>query len=181
MGVKKWLMKQQWRVVQIRGIWSLFYGILVLAYMYYEYIPVFNEESMGVGGPFVFAGILLLTFLVLGYIYDRVLVMWAPSQEITFERNPYQYVPSPKEHIFWFPLYSSLLDVAEELAVNNNVDTQIIDETREYFSKLEKLRPERKEDITLGSDLRKEYIKRTEISDFIREPEVSDSVEESNL
>ncbi|NHJ14703.1 MAG: hypothetical protein EAX95_13570, partial [Candidatus Thorarchaeota archaeon] len=101
MKIRKWLMKQQWRVAQIRGIWSLFYGILVLAVSYFGYIPFFAD--MGAVGPFAFTAVMFVLFLIAGYVYDKVLVMWAPSQEVTQERNPYQYVPSPREHIFWFP------------------------------------------------------------------------------
>jgi len=158
MGVKKWLMKQQWRVIQIRGIWGLFYGILLLAIAYFEYIPLFVD--MGPIGPFVFALLILFVFVILGYIYDRVLVMWAPSQEVTIERNPYQYIPAPKDHIFWFPIYSALLDVSEKLADEYNVDKTAIHETREYFAKLEKLRPERTEDIDVGIELRKEFVEK---------------------
>ncbi|MHA1424001.1 MAG: hypothetical protein ACTSSD_18105 [Candidatus Thorarchaeota archaeon] len=169
MGVKKWLMKQQWRVVQIRGIWGLFYGILLLAVAYYEYIPFFVD--MGQIGPFVFAGIILFVFLILGYVYDKVLVMWAPSQEVTIERNPYQYIPSPKDHIFWFPIYSALLDVSEKLADNFDIDKSAIQETREYFSKLEQLRPERKQDIDEGIALREEFIARHPFDKILKEDE----------
>lgn len=167
MGVKKWLMKQQWRVIQIRGIWGLFYGILLLAVAYYEYIPFLAD--LGSNGPFVFAGIILIVFLILGYIYDRVLVMWAPSQEVTIERNPYQYIPSPKDHIFWFPIYSALLDVSEKLADEFNLDKSAIHETREYFSKLEKLRPERTEDIDKGIELRKQFIEKHPFNEIVKE------------
>ncbi|MHA3962786.1 MAG: hypothetical protein AM325_004525 [Candidatus Thorarchaeota archaeon SMTZ1-45] len=156
MRIRKWLMKQQWRIVQIRGIWSLFYGILLLAIAYFEFIPFF--AAMGTFGPFVFAGILLFLFLILGYIYDRVLVMWAPSQEVTMERNPYQYVPSPKEHIFWFPLYSVLLDSVEKVAQKFDVDTDAIDAAREYYSELEKMSPAIKEDLDRALDLRLEFM-----------------------
>ncbi len=167
MGVKKWLMKQQWRVVQIRGIWGLFYGILLLAAAYYEYIPFFVD--MGSLGPFVFAGVILVTFLILGYVYDRVLVMWAPSAEVTIERNPYQYVPAPKDHIFWFPIYSALLDASEKLADEFNLDKSAIQETREYYAKLQKLRPEMRDDIDKGIDLRKAFIKDHPFADILDE------------
>jgi hypothetical protein len=149
-------MKQEWRIIKIRGIWSLFYGILLLAAAYYGYIPLFSD--MGTLGPFVFAGIILIVFLVLGYIYDKVLVMWAPSKEVTMERNPYQYVPSPKDHIFWFPFYSSLLNALEELAKNYEVDLDPIRDTKEYYSQLQKLRPERKEDLDLAIKLRDDFV-----------------------
>lgn len=162
-------MKQQWRIVQIRNIWTLFYGVLLLAIAYYEYVPYISE--MTDIGPFLFAGIILFTFLIVGYVYDRVLVMWAPSQEVTIERNPYQYVPSPKENVFWFPIYSALLEISEQLAEHNDLDTSIVDETRRYYSEIEKLRPERKEDIEKGIELREEFIKSHKFSSILNKDE----------
>jgi hypothetical protein len=156
-------MKQQWRILQIRGIWGVFYGTLILAGLYVEYVPFFND--MGVLGPFVFAVVILFVFLILGYIYDRVFVMWAPSQEVTQERNPYMYVPSPKDHIFWFPLYATMLDATEELAKKVGADTSAVRETREYYGKLQALRPERNEDIDEGIRLRQEFISKHPFSD----------------
>lgn len=157
MRIKKWLMKQQWRILQIRGIWGIFYGVLVLAGLYVGYFPFF--VSLGFIGPFAFGGLILIAFLILGYIYDRVLVMWAPSQEVTQERNPYQYVPAPKDLIFWFPIYSAMLDSVERLAEAHNVDTIEIAEARSYYAKLEKLRPERKEDIEEAILLREKFVR----------------------
>lgn len=164
MRVRKWLMKQQWRIIQIRGIWGLFYGIMLLAISYYEYVPVISEISTY--GPFIFAGLIMIVFLVLGYIYDRVLVMWAPSQEVMMERNPYQYVPSPKDHIFWFPIYAALLDASEKIARDMNIDTYILDETREHYAALSQLKPERSQDIDKGIELRKKFMKKHSFVDI---------------
>ncbi|MDH4214077.1 MAG: hypothetical protein OEV85_09170 [Candidatus Thorarchaeota archaeon] len=165
MGIKKWVMKQQWRIVQIRGIWTLFYGILLLAITYVKYVP--GLADMETLGPFVFSGIILIIFLFFGYLYDRVLFMWAPSQEVNLERNPYQYVPSPKDHVFWFPIYSALLDVSEELATHFDLDRTTIRETREYYSEMQALRPERNEDIDKGIELREKFAKTHQFSDII--------------
>lgn len=165
MRVKKWIMKQQWRIVQIRGIWGLFYGILLLAYAYYEYVPFFSE--MGTLGPFAFSAAVFLGFIILGYIYDRVLILWAPSQEVSTERNPYQFVPSPQDRIFWFPLFSSLLDISEQMAEHFDVETEQIDETREYYHKLNQLKAIRKEDIATAEKLRDEFMSRHHLSDII--------------
>lgn len=167
MGVRKWLMKQQWRIVQIRGIWGLFYGILLLAISYYDYIPFFVD--MGSWGPLVFAAVILFVFLILGYIYDRVLVMWAPSQEVTIERNPYQYVPAPKDRVFWFPFYSAVLDASERILENLSLDTVEVVETRKYFAELQMLRPERNEDLDRGIALREEYLKKHKFSDIVED------------
>lgn len=158
-------MKQQWRVLQIRGIWGLFYGVLVLAGLYVEYVPYFN--TLGALGPLAFAGLILLIFLILGYIYDRVLVMWAASQEVTMERNPFMYVPSPKDHIFWFPIYSAMLDALDELAAKYGLDASEIKDTKEYYSVLQKYRPERNQDIDDAIELRDAYLKK---HPFIKDP-----------
>jgi len=171
MGIKKWIMKQQWRVVQIRGIWSLFYGILLLAIAYYEYVPFVSD--IGALGPFVFSGIILFIFLILGYVYDKVLVMWAPSQEVNIERNPFQYVPSPKERVFWFPIYSALLDASEQLAEYHGIDAAAVRETRDYYSKIQKLRPERNEDIDRGISLREDFVQSHSFSNILEEKEKS--------
>ncbi|MFW9801881.1 MAG: hypothetical protein ACFFFC_04485 [Candidatus Thorarchaeota archaeon] len=155
MGVKKWLMKQQWRLTQIRGIWSLFYGTFMLSIAFYGFVPILSE--MGPIAPFIFSATLFLIFLVGGYIYDRVLIMWAPSQEVWMERNPYQYVPQPRDRIFWFPFYSILLDVSEEMAISYGLDTSVIDEVREYYAELEQYTAERKEDIDAASKLRESF------------------------
>ncbi|MGY5875959.1 MAG: hypothetical protein RTU30_09450 [Candidatus Thorarchaeota archaeon] len=155
MGVRKWLMKQQWRLTQIRGIWGLFYSILLLAVAYVEFVPYLNE--MGSWGPFLFAGILLFIFVILGFLYDKVFQMWAPAQEVTIERNPYQYVPLPTDHIFWFPIYSTLLDSLEKVAETLDVESTTIDEVREYYSKLQVLKPQRKDDIDKAVILREAF------------------------
>lgn len=165
MGVKKWLMKQQWRLTQIRGIWSLFYGTFMLAIAFYGYVPLLNE--MGPIAPFVFSAILFIMFIIGGYIYDKVLIMWAPSQEVWMERNPYQYVPQPRDRIFWFPFYSVLLDVSEKMANSQGLDTSLIDEVREYYSELEKYTAERKEDIDAANRLRESFQAKHSFRDII--------------
>ncbi|MFW9975733.1 MAG: hypothetical protein ACFFDQ_10730 [Candidatus Thorarchaeota archaeon] len=167
MGFKKWLMKQQWRIIQVRGIWGLFYGILLLAAAYYGYLPYIKD--MGELGPFVFAGILVVSFAILGYLYDRVFVLWAPSHEVTQERNPYQYVGRPIDHIFWLPLYSVILKSCEELAAYYDLDDSIIQETKEYYSRYEQLRPEIKEDIETAIKLREEFIQKHSFADILEE------------
>jgi hypothetical protein len=94
--------------------------------------------------------------------------MWAPATEVTMERNPYQYVPAPFDHIFWFPVYSSILDTMERLAENLELDTDSIKDTRDYYSKLQLLNPERKEDIDKASKLRQEFLKNHKFSEVIR-------------
>lgn len=156
MGIRKWTMKQYWRLIQVRGIWNLFYGVLLLAGSYYLFIPLFYD--MGSLGPFVFAGGLLVVFLIIGYMYDKIFVMWGPQQEVVVERNPFSYVPQPRDRIFWFPVYSSILSACNDIAEALDLDTSVINDTRKYFSSLEAFRPERADDIDKADALKKKYI-----------------------
>jgi hypothetical protein len=181
MGVRKWLMKQYWRLVQARSIWNLFYGILLLAITYYIFFPFFANMELGpfiIGeitlgpflvGPFALAGILLFSFIIIGYIYDRVLVMWSPQQEVVRERDPYQYVAQPRDRIFWFPIYSVLLSSSEKLLSELNLDTSKIEEVREYFAELDTYHAERPEDIEAAKALRDRFVKDHPFSDILNE------------
>ena len=156
MRMRKWIMKQQWRITQIRSIWGLLSGIMVLAGLYVVYFPFLAD--MGFTGPLLLAIVITISFLIIGYIYDRVLVMWAPSQEVAVERNPFQYVPSPKDHIFWFPLYSAMLDALSELVDKLEIDKSDIIDVKEYYSKLQKLKPERRDDLDVAIDLCNKFL-----------------------
>ena len=138
--------------------------MLLLAVAYYAYIPFFAE--LGALGPFVFAVFMLFAFLIAGYLYDRVFVMWGPQQEIVRERDPFQYVPQPRDHIFWFPVYSVILSTLETLAQEFDVDRTAITDTREYFAELQRMRPERREDIDAAIALRKKFIEEHPFSDI---------------
>ena len=173
MRFRKWLMKQQWRIVQVRGIWGLFYGILLLAAAYYGYLPYIKD--MGEIGPFVLSGILLVSFAILGYLYDRVFVMWAPSHEVTQERNPYQYVARPIDRIFWLPIYSVLLDASDKLANHFELDNSVIEETRQYYSIYQTLGPERKENIDKAIQLRENFVRDHPFMGIIGKEELKDT------
>ncbi|MFX1484568.1 MAG: hypothetical protein ACFFCP_15425 [Promethearchaeota archaeon] len=72
-----------------------------------------------------------------------------------------------RDIIFWFPVYSSILTATDQIADELNLDTSIIEETREYFFKLEKLRPERTEDIDTAIELREEFLRKYRFRDII--------------
>lgn len=167
MGVRKWIMKQYWRLVTVRGIWNLFYGILLLAIAYYMYLPFFYD--MGALGPFALAFVLFMTFLIIGYLYDRVFVMWGPQQEVTIERNPFSFVPQPQDHIFWFPAYAGLLEASAQLADVFDLDKANIEDTREYFDKLQKFSPINSEDIDKAIKHRKEFVEKHPFKSIIED------------
>jgi len=157
MGIRKWLMKQYWRLTQVRSIYSIIYGILTLAAVYVVFIPVFADQ--GLVGTLMLAGTIFLVFLILGFLYDRVFVMWSPQAQVMIERDPYQYVPTPLDRILWFPWISTLLNSMEQILGEMNLDDEIVKEVREYYSSIQALTPSDDKNLKIADELVKRFIK----------------------
>ena len=156
MGLRKWIMMQYWRLTQVRGIYSVFYGILTLAGLYVMYVPLFADY--GLMGSLTFAGLILLVFLILGLLYDRVFVMWSPQAQVVVERDPYQYVPLPIDRILWFPWISTILDSTQSILNKLDLDDELIEEVREYYSKLQSLSPTDIMNLEIARGLTSEFV-----------------------
>jgi hypothetical protein len=62
-----------------------------------------------------------------------------------------------------------MLEGIKALAVSLDVDTSAIEETEEYYHKLQQLRPERSEDIEKGIRLRKDFLSSHSFSEILAE------------
>ena len=75
----KWLkyfaMKWRFRVDQARALFGLLTFAALLAIAYMPSIPWFNEQGFW-RGEFLLAVIVLVVFLLGGYLYDRFLKLW---------------------------------------------------------------------------------------------------------
>tara|TARA_B100001996_G_C18643811_1_gene586629 strand:- start:208 stop:822 length:615 start_codon:yes stop_codon:yes gene_type:complete len=109
--VKKWVMRQYWRMQQSQSIISM--GLLgsSLTLLIWPYVswrfsnscssdPCFGDSIMGI--PATYFGLigiftsLVLMVLCIGYLYDRVFSLWTAQRSVDFERNPYwTYALSP--------------------------------------------------------------------------------------
>jgi hypothetical protein len=109
--VKKWVMRQYWRMQQSQSIISL--GLLgsSLTLLLWPYVSwrfsgqcdeglCFGNSIMGISATyFGLIGIfvmLVLIVLCIGYLYDRVFSLWTAQRSVDFERNPFwTYALSP--------------------------------------------------------------------------------------
>ena len=109
--VKKWVMRQYWRMQQSQSIISL--GLLgsTLTLLLWPYVNwrfsdkcdaglCFSNSFLGI--PATYFGLLgifstlVLIVLSIGYLYDRVFSLWTAQRSVDFERNPYwTYALSP--------------------------------------------------------------------------------------
>ena len=109
--VKKWVMRQYWRMQQSQSIISM--GLLgsSLTLLLWPYVSwrfssscdeglCFNNSFLGIPSTYlgllgIFFGLVLIV-LCIGYFYDRVFSLWTAQRSVDFERNPFwTYALSP--------------------------------------------------------------------------------------
>ena len=102
--VKKWVMRQYWRMQQSQSIISM--GLLgsSLTLLLWPYVSwrfskscdeglCFSNSVFGI--PATYLGLLsifvslVLIVLCIGYLYDRVFSLWTAQRSVDFERNPF--------------------------------------------------------------------------------------------
>jgi hypothetical protein len=102
--IKKWVMRQYWRMQQSQSIISM--GLLgsSLTLLLWPYLSwrfskncdetiCFSSSFMGI--PSTYFGLLgiflslILIVLCVGYLYDRVFSLWTAQRSVDVERNPY--------------------------------------------------------------------------------------------
>ncbi|MGY5875960.1 MAG: hypothetical protein RTU30_09455 [Candidatus Thorarchaeota archaeon] len=169
MGIKKWVMKQYWRIGQIRALVGLASGMLVVGKLYLGILFPQVKEDAPLLGALALGTFLTLLFLGLGWAYDEKGKLWSERLQVTQERNPYQYVPDLRTRTFVYPFIYALISILDsfERKFGNQGLKEINEYLRQYFHR----RPGSRKDIESAlpdSDL------------FMKEhPFVVDSTEES--
>ena len=102
--IKKWVMRQYWRMQQSQSIISM--GLLgsSLTLLLWPYVSwrfskncdeglCFSTSVLGI--PATYLGLLgiflslVVIVLSIGYLYDRVFSLWTAQRSVDFERNPF--------------------------------------------------------------------------------------------
>jgi hypothetical protein len=98
--MKKWMMRQYWRMQQSQSIISLIFWATTLSLLIFERLEASNPQwgradSVMIGLPtaWVVMGSLFigvgLGVLTVGWLYDRVFSLWTAQRSVDFERNPF--------------------------------------------------------------------------------------------
>lgn len=131
MSMKKWIMKQYWRVSAIRAITSLALGMFVLGRLYYEYIPILQD--MGFVGALILGTVLFLLFMGLGWIYDVKGRMWSPQAQATVERSPFSYVADYRSYAVDYAVFYSILKTLKRIECKLGLGTESTDDVLMYL------------------------------------------------
>ncbi|MBD3407682.1 MAG: hypothetical protein GF411_16310 [Candidatus Lokiarchaeota archaeon] len=155
-SISKWLMKQYWRMGQIRTLLSLALGMMVLGRWYYGYIPIIQD--WGVFGAIFLGSILILLFMGIGWYYDVKAVMWSYSIRAKILRNPYSYIPNFRSKAIEYPIFyiliKTLIQFQKKLGIKNSSLTQLPNYFITYFN-----RGIQKSDLLDSHSASKEYMK----------------------
>ncbi|MHA1556527.1 MAG: hypothetical protein ACTSPM_06275 [Candidatus Heimdallarchaeota archaeon] len=118
---KHFSMKWRFRLDQSRAIFGLITFAVLLADKYVSVIPWFKDQGFW-SGDMLLSVVILILFLIVGYLYDRLFKLWTETQTVNVERNPYTYVPNPKEYINNLAIFSFLFDSLNQIAEKLDVE-----------------------------------------------------------
>ncbi len=94
--MKKWFMRQYWRVQQSQTLISMGFWTATLTLLIWPYVrwrPMFSGTFLGISTTYLWLfGIVasvLLTFLIIGRVYYATLGLWREHLTVVQERNPF--------------------------------------------------------------------------------------------
>ena len=135
--LKKWVMRQYWRMQQSQSIISMgrlgsSLTLLLWPYVSWRFSSSCDEglcfSNSVLGIPATYFGLigifvsLVLIVLCIGYFYDRVFSLWTAQRSVDFERNPFwTYALSPM-------FMMNMAMTAENLKRNSPDDEELQDE-----------------------------------------------------
>ena len=143
LSAKKWIMKQYWRIGQIRALTALATGMLVLGRWYYGYVPIIKD--WGIIGALILGSFLFSIFLGVGWIYDIKLRQWSQSNQVLIEKNPYSYVPNFKNAAFEYQIFYAIASSYRKIMNKLKLDTKNIDDLALFMSDYYSYKPEKKD------------------------------------
>jgi predicted PurR-regulated permease PerM len=148
---KKYLMVQIWRIQQSQALISIFFWALTLAGVYYlsYFHPLFR--SFGLPASEVALGTIILFlcivvgFLIIGVVYDKVLRLWREQTDVAVERNPYSVERmQPKEIVQWKRFNVSIM---KELAKTDSAIQKDIEFMEKWIAKSLAERPDLRKSV----------------------------------
>lgn len=152
MKLKYFSMKWRFRLDQARMLFGLITFAAILGAQYIEYISVLN--NLGFWGVIIFTIMIFFTFIVGGYVYDRIFKLWSETQTVAVERNPYTYVPNPKELIFNWGMWAYLANSINQIADKLDIELEAAPLARKHMEEYYRLNPRTPNFVEKSKELR---------------------------
>lgn len=157
--------KLGYEVTMLRLIWIQSLTAMVMDALVFGALFVtlaFPDEAIGNVVPlnYLILGLLFLSlplFLlvaVLGWYYDKKLKVWSADSIVKVERNPYNYIPLPKMHIYVMPIFYTLFLSLKDIFENQELDSTKLGEIINYIEQFNQLSVKRDKDMANARKLR---------------------------
>ncbi len=129
------------RLNYIQALTGLVQDVLVFGALYVTLLfPDVASDGL-VPLNYLFLGILYLSmplFFILtaaGWYYDKKLRVWSADYVVNFERNPFQYVPDPRNGIIEIPYFLVLFKALNEVFGHLNLDQSKLTNMIQFLEK----------------------------------------------
>ncbi|NHJ33700.1 MAG: hypothetical protein FK732_12640 [Asgard group archaeon] len=137
---KYFTMKWRFRLDQARAIFGLLTFAVLLAASYVNRIPWFEDQGFW-RGDLLLSFLIFVVFVIGGYVYDRAFQLWSETQKVNVERNPYTYVPTPKEEWHSVVIYGYLFHALNQIAKKLDIELENQDEVRLFIKHYYSMNP----------------------------------------
>jgi len=104
MVLKKWFMRQYWRLQQSQTLISMVFWCTTLTLLIWPYVSwrftgecldafCFHDSTFGISATYwglaSIAFFVVVVVLLIGYVYDQFLALWKEQRTVDTERNPF--------------------------------------------------------------------------------------------
>lgn len=157
LGFETELLRLNW----IQALTGLFQDVLVFGALYVTIIfPTVVVDGF-VPLPYLMVGILFLSmplYLCLtaaGWYYDKKLRVWSVDYAVKVERNPFSYVPDPRNGIIEIPFFLALFKPLNTLFKKMELDNSELEKIIEYLETYREFSAADDQDMAIARTLRK--------------------------
>jgi hypothetical protein len=137
LGFETEILRLNW----IQSLTGLFQDVLVFGALYVTILFPAQVTDGLVPFNFLILGILFLSlplFILLtiaGWYYDKRLRVWSADFVVKFERNPYMYVPDPRNGVMEIPFFTILIKTLYDLFEQMEMDNLELGNMLQYLEK----------------------------------------------
>jgi len=159
LGFETELLRLNW----IQSLTGLFQDVLVFGALYVTILFPDQVVNGLVPIDYLMLGILFLSlplFLFLtaaGWYYDKKLRVWSADFIVKFERNPYMYVPDPRNGVMEIPFFLVLFKTLNALFEKRNLDSTELKTMIQYLEKYKHLDVSVDQNMENARELRRDF------------------------
>jgi len=157
LGFETEILRLNW----IQALTGLVQDVLVFGALYVTILfPDVTSDGL-VPLSYLIVGILFLSlplYLVLtaaGWYYDKKLRIWSVDFAVKIERNPYSYVPNPRDGIIEIPFFLALFKPLNIIFQKMNLDNSELEKIIEYLETYREFSAAEDQDMADARALRK--------------------------